>query len=70
MAGDDTLDPQYFERPDDLSDADRIRYFDPVELTDARGGPADWLKPYVPATATPAVHPVVLSSQPVSEAVP
>ena len=23
VAGDDTLDPQYFERPDDLSDADR-----------------------------------------------
>ena len=51
VAGDDTLDPQYFERPDDLSAADRARYFDPIEVTDANGGPAEWLKPYVP-TAT------------------
>jgi hypothetical protein len=48
VAGDDTLDPQYFERPDDLSDADRIRYFDPVTLTDASGRAAEWLRPYVP----------------------
>ena len=54
VAGDDTLDPQYFERPDDLSEADRIRYFDPVELTDARGRPAEWLLPYVPAVVAPA----------------
>ena len=45
VAGDDTLDPQYFERPDDLSEADRIRYFDPVKLTDASGQPAEWLLP-------------------------
>ena len=37
VAGDDTLDPQYFERPDDLSEADRVRYFDPVTLTDGDG---------------------------------
>jgi hypothetical protein len=54
VAGSETLDPQYFERPDDLSEADRIRYFDPVELTDAAGRPADWLLPYVPTSATPA----------------
>jgi hypothetical protein len=48
-AGTHTLDPQYFERPDDLSEADRIRYFDPVTLTDAGGRPAEWLLPYVPA---------------------
>jgi radical SAM superfamily enzyme YgiQ (UPF0313 family) len=54
VAGDDTLDPQYFERPDDLSEADRIRYFDPVTLTDTSGRAAEWLLPYVPAVAAPA----------------
>lgn len=48
LAGSDTLDPQYFERPEGLSDRDRVTYFDPIYLTDADGGPADWLKPYVP----------------------
>jgi len=52
VAGSDTLDPQYFERPDDLSEADRVRYFDPVELTDADGGPAEWLQPYVRTAIT------------------
>jgi hypothetical protein len=46
LAGSDTLDPQYFERPNDLSEADRATYFDPIYLTDANGGPVDWLKPY------------------------
>ncbi len=46
-AGTDTLDPQYFERPADLSQSDRRRYFDPIFLTDAVGGPAEWLKPYL-----------------------
>jgi hypothetical protein len=49
VAGDDTLDPQYFERPDDLSDADRARYFEPVRLTDASGQAEEWLQPYIPA---------------------
>jgi hypothetical protein len=53
VAGDPTLDPQYFERPPDLSEADRIRYFDPIELTDASGRPAEWLLPYVPAIEAP-----------------
>jgi radical SAM superfamily enzyme YgiQ (UPF0313 family) len=48
MAGTDTLDPQYFERPADLTEADRLRYFEPVSLTDDAGGPAEWLIPYVP----------------------
>lgn len=48
LAGTDALDPQYFERPADLSDADRLRYFEPVALTDGEGGPAEWLKPYIP----------------------
>jgi len=48
LAGTDTLDPQYFERPDDLSEQDRATYFDPIHLTDTGGGPAEWLKPYLP----------------------
>jgi radical SAM superfamily enzyme YgiQ (UPF0313 family) len=52
LAGSDTLDPQYFEWPDDLSERDRQRYFDPIPLTDASGGPADWLKPYLPKAAS------------------
>jgi radical SAM superfamily enzyme YgiQ (UPF0313 family) len=48
MAGTDALDPQYFERPADLTEADRLRYFEPISLTDADGGPAEWLKPYIP----------------------
>jgi hypothetical protein len=59
VAGSDTLDPQYFERPDDLSEADQLRYFDPVKLTDASGRPAQWLKPYMP-TATAAIRKVSL----------
>jgi pyruvate-formate lyase-activating enzyme len=46
LAGSDTLDPQYIERPDDLRDTDRATYFDPIYLTDATGRPSDWLKPY------------------------
>jgi hypothetical protein len=45
-AGSESLDPQYFERPVELSDEDRERYFEPVKLTDASGGAIDWLKPY------------------------
>jgi hypothetical protein len=51
LAGSDTLDPQYFERPDDLSEADRARYFDPVRLTDTAGAPAEWLESYIPSAA-------------------
>jgi radical SAM superfamily enzyme YgiQ (UPF0313 family) len=54
VAGDLTLDPQYFERPDDLSEADRIRYFEPITLTDAQGQAAEWLLPYIPAGLAPA----------------
>ncbi len=50
LAGKDALDPQYRERPGDLSETDRKRYFDPIVLTDAAGEPADWLKS-VPAFA-------------------
>jgi len=51
LAGTDTLDPQYFERPDDLSEEDRRRYFEPIRLTDAAGEATDWLKPYMPQPA-------------------
>ena len=63
VAGDDTLDPQYFERPDDLSEVDRIRYFDPVELTDASGRAAEWLLPYVPTVGAPAGRTVSFARQ-------
>jgi hypothetical protein len=52
LAGTDTLDPQYFERPGDLSEQDRAAYFDPIYLTDTGGGPAHWLKPYLPQRQT------------------
>jgi hypothetical protein len=54
VAGDPTLDPQYFERPDDLSEADRIRYFEPIMLTDSSGQAAEWLLPHIPAVPAPA----------------
>lgn len=47
-AGDNALDPQYYERPQDLSDADRERYFEPIALTDELGRPVEWLEPYIP----------------------
>lgn len=49
LAGSDALDPQYFERPADLSDADRRRYFDPIFVTGADGELAAWLRPARPA---------------------
>jgi hypothetical protein len=61
LAGGESLDPQYFERPADLSEEDRERYFEPIAVTDASGGPAEWLKPYfaerlgVPARRTKEV---------------
>ena len=48
LAGSELLDPQYEERPADLSREDYKRYFEPIALTDETGGPADWLKPYIP----------------------
>jgi hypothetical protein len=49
IAGTEVLDPQYDERPGDLSPEDYQRYFEPIALTNAAGGPLDWLKPYIPA---------------------
>jgi len=56
VAGTDKLDPQYFERPADLTEEDRIRYFEPVKLTDERSEPADWLKRYLPVSPKPTFH--------------
>jgi hypothetical protein len=51
IAGSDTLDPQYFERPDDLTDEDRERYFEPIRLTDEEGAPMPWLTRYIPKSS-------------------
>ncbi len=62
--GTDPLDPQYGEHPADLSAADRARYFDPVELIDADGAPAPWLRAAIPQPAAPkrrATAPEVLT---------
>ena len=48
LAGSELLDPQYEEFPPDISREDFKHYFEPIALTDETGGPADWLKPYVP----------------------
>lgn len=48
LGGTDRLDPQYGEHPPDISAADRETYFEPIRLTDAHGGMADWLRPYAP----------------------
>ena len=58
LAGTDTLDPQYFDRPQNLAEADRIRYFDPVVLTDGEGRAAPWLAAYMPRSRAPEWHPV------------
>lgn len=46
LAGEDTLDPQYFEYPADISDEDRKTYFEPIRVTDNQGQLCEWLKPY------------------------
>lgn len=48
LAGSDMLDPQYFEVPPDLAHDDRVRYFEPIKLTDERGDAEEWLRPYIP----------------------
>jgi len=42
------LDPQQEEFPPDISCNDYKHYFEPIGLTDETGGPAEWLKPYIP----------------------
>jgi len=52
LAGEEVLDPQYFERPSDLSEEDKIRYFEPIALTGADGQPAKWLRHYISEPGT------------------
>jgi hopanoid C-2 methylase len=65
MAGEDLLDPQYFEYPEGISHEDWQMYFEPVRLTDEQGRLADWLHPYAlkriqrpptPGTPTPQLE--------------
>jgi hypothetical protein len=46
LAGDNLLDPQYSEHPEGLSAEDWRRYFKPIQITDDRGRPSEWLQPY------------------------
>ena len=48
VAGEDVLDPQYAECPDDVTEGDWERYFKPVVLTDSHRRPMPWLEPYMP----------------------
>ena len=45
------LDPQYDEFPADISLEDYKHYFEPIAVTDESGGPADWLKRYIPRSS-------------------
>lgn len=47
----DILDPQYYEVPEDLSEDDRNRYFEPVRVIESDGELAEWLRPHTPAQA-------------------
>jgi len=48
LAGEDVLDPQYFEHPKGISFEDLKMYFEPIRITDARGELCEWLRPNVP----------------------
>jgi len=48
QAGEDLLDPQYCEHPEEISHEDWQLYFEPIRLTDEQGRLADWLYPYQP----------------------
>jgi len=51
-AGEDVLDPQYAECPDDVTEGDWERYFKPVVLTDSHRRPMPWLEPYMPVRSS------------------
>jgi radical SAM superfamily enzyme YgiQ (UPF0313 family) len=53
LAGEDVLDPQYSEYPEDISPEDWKKYFEPIQLIDERGRLAGWLKPYAPQQTRP-----------------
>ncbi len=47
IAGEDKLDPQYSEYPENITDDEWRMYFEPIEIIDKQGETADWLKAYV-----------------------
>ena len=49
LGGADKLDPQYRDYPDSISEADRVRYFEPILVTGSDGDIAPWLEAYRPA---------------------
>jgi pyruvate-formate lyase-activating enzyme len=49
IGGREILDPQYFDYPDDITQEDKLRYFDPITVTNEEGKPAEWLKRYRPS---------------------
>ena len=57
LGGQECLDAVYGEQPADITAEDRARYFDPVLLTKADGGLADWLVPYQPREGAAAGEP-------------
>lgn len=48
IGGQDVLDPQYTQYPDDITPDEKIRYFHPIEITDADGKLQPWLQRYQP----------------------
>ena len=44
----DILDPQYHEFPDDISQDDRDRYFEPIRVLENDGQLAPWLRSHAP----------------------
>jgi hopanoid C-2 methylase len=48
IAGEDMLDPQYFEHPEGISAEDWRMYFEPIQVTDDQGRLSAWLQPYAP----------------------
>lgn len=43
IGGTDILDPQYYDLPKGISDADRSKYFEPTKITDENGQIVSWL---------------------------
>jgi hypothetical protein len=64
LAGTDSLDPQYFERPTELDEVDRERYFEPIALTDDAGRPVEWLQAYVPGSTRKKRRPALTEPRP------
>jgi radical SAM superfamily enzyme YgiQ (UPF0313 family) len=57
FAGDDMLDVQYSEYPDDISEKDWQLYFEPIRMTDSEGRLTPWLEAYRPQARVKAKNP-------------